>query len=95
MGAKMNVTITWATVLSAAAVVGAIIALVGYFTRVVKWFQKQDGQDKDIKGLKEEQRILTKGILACLRGLKEQGCNGPVSEGIREIEEHLNQQAHS
>nr|DAM57539.1 MAG TPA: Lipopolysaccharide assembly protein A domain [Caudoviricetes sp.] len=91
----MNVTITWATVLSAAAVVGAIIALVGYFTRVVKWFQKQDGQDKDIKGLKEEQRILTKGILACLRGLKEQGCNGPVSEGIREIEEHLNQQAHS
>lgn len=95
MGAEMNVTITWATVLSAAAVVGAIIALVGYFTRVVKWFQKQDGQDKDIKGLKEEQRILTKGILACLRGLKEQGCNGPVSEGIREIEEHLNQQAHS
>nr|DAK87784.1 MAG TPA: Lipopolysaccharide assembly protein A domain [Caudoviricetes sp.] len=91
----MNVTITWATVLSAAAVVGAIIALVGYFTRIVKWFQKQDGQDKDIKGLKEEQRILTKGILACLRGLKEQGCNGPVSEGIREIEEHLNQQAHS
>lgn len=95
MGAKMNVTITWATVLSAAAVVGAIIALVGYFTRVVKWFQKQDGQDKDIKGLKEEQRILTKGILACLRGLKEQGCNGPVSDGIREIEEHLNKQAHS
>lgn len=91
----MNVTITWATVLSAAAVVGAIIALVGYFTRIVKWFQKQAEQDKDIKGLKEEQRILTKGILACLRGLKEQGCNGPVTEGIREIEEHLNQQAHS
>ena len=91
----MDVTITWATVLSAAAVVGAIIALVGYFTRVVKWFQKQEEQDKNIKGLKEEQRILTKGILACLRGLKEQGCNGPVSEGIREIEEHLNQQAHS
>lgn len=91
----MNVTITWATVLSAAAVVGAIIALVGYFTHVVKWFQKQDGQDKAIKGLKEEQRILTKGILACLRGLKEQGCNGPVSDGIREIEEHLNKQAHS
>lgn len=48
----------------------------------------------DIAELKREQQILTYGILACLKGLKEQGCNGPVTEAIARIEKHLNQRAH-
>lgn len=44
--------------------------------------------------IKEEQTILTYGILACLKGLQEQGCNGPVTEAINKIEKHLNQKAH-
>lgn len=44
--------------------------------------------------IKEEQTLLTYGILACLKGLKEQGCNGPVTEAINKIEKHLNQKAH-
>ena len=44
--------------------------------------------------IKEEQTILTYGILACLKGLQEQGCNGPVTEAINKIERHLNQKAH-
>jgi len=32
--------------------------------------------------------------LACLKGLHEQGCNGPVTHAIEEIEEHINKQAH-
>ena len=47
-----------------------------------------------IREIKEEQTILTYGILACLKGLREQGCNGPVSEAIGRMEEHLNQRAH-
>lgn len=48
----------------------------------------------DIADIKNEQTILTYGILACLKGLKEQGCNGPVTEAINKIEKHLNQRAH-
>lgn len=42
----------------------------------------------------EERRILLKSVLACLKGLQEQGCNGPVSKGIEELETYINQQAH-
>lgn len=48
----------------------------------------------DIAAIKTEQQILTYGILACLKGLKEQGCNGPVTEAINKIEKHLNENAH-
>ena len=34
------------------------------------------------------------GILACLRGLKEQGCDGPVTEALDKLEKHLNMAAH-
>lgn len=44
--------------------------------------------------IKEEQTVLTYGILACLKGLQEKGCNGPVTEAINKIEKHLNQKAH-
>lgn len=44
--------------------------------------------------MKKEQTLLVYGILACLKGLKEQGCNGPVTEAINKIEKHLNQKAH-
>ena len=47
-----------------------------------------------IREIKEEQTILTYGILACLKGLQEKGCNGPVSEAIGRMERHLNQKAH-
>ena len=41
-----------------------------------------------------ELQILTRGILACLKGLQEKGCNGPVAEMANEIETYLNQKAH-
>ena len=56
--------------------------------------QHQKEQDKDIKDIQSELAIATKGILACLQGLKEQGCDGPVTEAINEINEHLNKKAH-
>lgn len=43
---------------------------------------------------KEERLLLVNGVLACLKGLKEQGCNGPVTEGIRQIENYLMQKSH-
>lgn len=101
----MQLVLTWESVITASAVVGAIIALVTYFSKVVRWVDKQKKQDEDIKELrkhheedmasiKEEQTLLVYGVLACLKGLSEQGCNGPVTEAIGKFEKHLNEKAH-
>lgn len=87
-------TITLQTVIEAAALLAAIAALVTYIVKAIHWFDRQKKQDGEIKSIKSEMTLLTWGILACLRGLKEQGCNGPVTEAIGRIEKHLNLKAH-
>lgn len=47
-----------------------------------------------IQAIQEEQTVMTFGILSCLRGLNEQGCDGPVSDAIERIEKHINKRAH-
>lgn len=83
----MDLTTLAATITALGVVFGAIFA-------VHKWFLKQEKQDTDIKAIKEEQTVLTQGVLACLQGLHEQGCNGPVTAAIEKLENHLNKQAH-
>ena len=51
-------------------------------------------EKEDIKAMEDELCLLTYAVLACLKGLKEQGCNGPVTEAIGKIEKHINQKAH-
>ena len=81
-------------VIEAAALTGAITAIIGGLFAVFQWYQRQNEQDKDIKALKEEMCLLNYSVLACLKGLKEQGCNGPVTAAIDKIEKHMNQEAH-
>ena len=57
---------------------------------VYKWYLKQKQQDVEIERVKSEQCLLTYGMLACLKGLKEQGCNDSVTEAIDKIEKHIN-----
>lgn len=90
----MQITLTWQSVTAAAAIIGAIVAVVSYLKKLFGWFERQEKQDREIKSIKEEQTLLTYGVLACLKGLKEQGCNGPVTEAISKIEKHLNEEAH-
>lgn len=101
----MQITLTWQSIITASAIIGAIVALVSYFSKIVRWVDKQKKQDDDIERLKkhheediasikEEQTLLVYGILACLKGLSEQGCNGPVTETISKYEKYLNQKAH-
>lgn len=77
-----------------AGVITAIGVIFGVVFAVYKWVLKQNKQDEDIKSIKDEQTLLTYGVLACLKGLKEQGCDGPVTKAINDIEKHLNKQAH-
>lgn len=81
-------------IITTASVITALGVLFGVLFGFFKWLMKRDKNDVEIKEIKEEQLILTKGVLACLKGLKEQGCDGPVTSAIEEIEEHINKQAH-
>ena len=101
----MQITLTWQSLITASAVLAAIVAIVTLFAKGVRWVDKQEKQDSDIKslrathisdmdGIKQEQTLIVYGLLACLKGLREQGCNGPVTEAIQALEKHLNQKAH-
>ena len=82
------------TIIMAGSLLTAIVVIFSAIFAVYKWYLKQNQQDVEIEKVKSEQCLLTYGILACLKGLKEQGCNGPVTEAIDKIEKHINKQAH-
>jgi len=101
----MTIEVTWQSVITAGGVVGALSVLVTLLFKFVRWVDHQKKQDIELKALRdkhesdneaiqEELTLLTYGILACLKGLKEQGCNGPVTKAIDKIEKHLNNKAH-
>lgn len=123
----MVVTITWQGIITAAGVIAAAVALYKYAAKIVRWFDRQDEQDKDlqkvrhnhdedIRLLKEaymqeiqklrdevkqehdsvlaELKLLCHGVRACLSGLQEQGCNGPVTSALEQLDNHLNIRAH-
>ena len=84
------------TIITAASLVGALAALAGVLIAVYRFSQRpkelqariehmEKVHEEDIRRINEEQ---------CLNGLKEKGCNGPVTEAINKIEKHLNKQAH-
>lgn len=81
-------------IITIASIITALGVIFGMIFAVYRWYLKQEKQDKDIKSIKEEQTLLTYGVLACLKGLKEQGCDGPVTTAINQIEKHINKQAH-
>ena len=101
----MTIELSWQSIITAGAVVGALTTLITIMVKFVRWVDRQKRQDEelkelrakhdeDIEAIQEELTLLTYGILACLKGLKEQGCNGPVTKAIDKIEKHINQKAH-
>lgn len=94
MRAAKTVYIDANTIITTVSVITALIVMFSAVFAVYRWYLKQNRQDNEIEKMKKEQCLLTYGVLACLKGLKEQGCNGPVSEAINKIEKHINQEAH-
>ena len=102
--------ITIGQIVSAIGIIGAIFTFIKLIYELIKksTLDKIAKNTKDIETLKidvgvlksevkdskEERLILVNGVLACLKGLKEQGCNGPVTEGIRQIEDYLMKKSH-
>ena len=101
----MTIEITPQNIILCFSLIGAIIGITAYFAKAVRWMDRQKKQDEEIKALRdkheadqryinEELTILTKGVLACLEGLIEKGCNGTVKKTATMIQEHLNEKAH-
>lgn len=122
------------TIVTAGAILSAIVAFATLFWKLFKWINHQKEQDAEIekrkkeivqseerlnkkieslsskeskdietiknmhindqKGLQKEQTLVIYGLTACLKGLAELGCDGPVSEAINKIEKHINNKAH-
>jgi len=59
--------------------------------RLERWTAKQQ---QDIESSKEGRLVIISGVLACLEGLKEHGCNGCVNEAIHDIKKYMIVQAH-
>ena len=104
-----STVITWPMVAALIAGIPSVWAVISHFLRTytkgydwVKHQQEQDGQiqileekqERQNRAVNRELRALTSAMLACLQGLHEQGCNGPVTKAISDLQDHINQRAH-
>ncbi len=87
-------TLTPSDIISLAALVAALLALVGYYNRLFLWVHHQREQDDDIQAIKAEQRILCVALAACLDGLEQLGANHSVPKAKAELLAHIQKQAH-
>lgn len=91
-------------------ILSALVAMVSWYLKMKNLSKKVEEIEKekdekieqlradhveDIKRIEEEACLHTYGILACLKGLQEKGCNGPVTEAIGKFEKFINQRAHA
>lgn len=105
----MEVTITPSTIttfiITLAALLGALSTIFVVLYKILKWFENQKNQDDKIKQLEEkhdediqknknEFRVICTGVLACLDGLEQLGCNHNVTKAKSELENHINNAAH-
>lgn len=99
------ITLTWQGIITAGAVLSALTAIVTLLVKLIRWVDKQKQQDMalaelrrqheaDISGIRKELTLLVYAQLASLKGLQEQGCNGPVTEAVNKLEKYINKQAH-
>ncbi len=90
----MIIELSAQNVITAAAFLSGLGAIFGIVAWAIRFVDRQKAQDREIHNIKEEQTVLVYGVLACLKGLQEKGCNGPVTKAIETIEKHLNIEAH-
>ena len=90
MGMARNAT----DIISLAAVVGAAVALINYTNRAFLWLHKASQQQEDLKAVKEEQRIMSIALSACLDGLLQLGANHEVPKAKKALDDYIRSQAH-
>lgn len=89
-----SVTVSADTIITIAAVIGALGVIFGVIFAIYKWYLKQEKQDKDIAHIKEEDTLIVFALSACLDGLQQLGANHTVPIAKDKLDKYINQQAH-
>lgn len=82
------------TINAVAKLIGSLGVIAGVLIGLYKFVERDKRQSKLIKDIQSEQTLLCYGIRACLQGLVEQGCDGPVHDALDKLDKHLNKAAH-
>lgn len=90
----MNITINADTLIKAAAVISAVLAIAGVVFAVYRWYMKQNKLNDEIKKMKSENTMICYGLSAALDGLIQLGANHNVTTAKEKLDKYLNQQAH-
>lgn len=90
----MEITLNVQTLITVGSLLTAVGVIWKYLRKANDFIQRQEKQDVELAAIRTEQTLLCFGIKACLQGLAEQGCNGPVHEALDKLEKHLNKAAH-
>ena len=75
-------------------VITAVIVIGGAAVGIVKWYLKQEKQDKDIARIKEEDTLIVFALSACLDGLQQLGANHTVPIAKDKLDKYINKKAH-
>ena len=87
-------TITAQGIITAGAVVAALVMLLKYLAKVYDLVKHQKEQDENIKAIKKEQSITTEAMLAALDGLQQLGANHIVPAAKQKLAAYINGKAH-
>lgn len=87
-------TITAQGIITAAAVIAAVIGILKYLAKIYDLVKHQKQQDEDIKAIKKEQGLTIEALLACLDGLHQLGANHTVPAAQQKLQSYLNEKAH-
>ena len=82
------------TVKATAALITALSVIGGALIALYKFYLRQKKQDEELAEIRSELQLICFGLKACLSGLHDQGCNGPVTEALSRLDKHLNEKAH-
>lgn len=89
-----SVTVSADTIITIAAIIGALGVIFGVVFAVYRWYLKQEKQDKDIAHIKEEDTLIVFALSACLDGLQQLGANHTVPIAKDKLDKYINQRAH-
>lgn len=86
--------ITVHTIITAASLLGAIMAILAVVFAIYKWYLKMEAVTAEITEIKKENAMICFALSACLDGLQQLGANHSVPIAKDKLDKYLNVKAH-
>ena len=79
-------------------VLGVVWGLFNYNNKMLDHIsdleRRMTALEKELERMKKEDTLVIYALRACLDGLKQQGCNGRVTDACDMLDKHINKAAH-